>query len=116
MPSYLSRVCSELSILGPGSLGAPVKELPPCATTIEYVTPEGLKLATCETFGAQDGWSAITGLGLTWIAAAAKVNRLGELGWMALCTLPLSLLFLLQFFFLEELPCSPCAAEEWLEC
>ena len=71
---------------------------------------------TCETLGgALEGWSVITGLGSTWIAAAAKVNGLGELGRTALCALPLPLLFLLWFFFLEELPCSPCAAEEWLE-
>ena len=115
MPSCLSHICSELSILGPGLLGAPMKELPPCATAIEYVTPEGLKLVTCDMFGgALEGWRVITGLGSTWTAATAKVNGLGESGQMAECALPLPLLFLFLFFFLEEPPCSPCAAEEWL--
>ena len=49
--SCLSLICSELSILGPGLLGAPVKELPPHATAVQYVTPEGLKLTTCKTLG-----------------------------------------------------------------
>ena len=84
MPSCLSLICSELSILGPGLLGAPMKELPPRATAVKYVTLEGLKLATCEMFrGALEGWRVITGLGSTWTTAAAKVNGLGESGQMA---------------------------------
>ena len=60
---------------------------------LQYVTPEGLKLVTCKTLGgALEGWRAITGLGLTWIAAAAKVNGLGESGrteflpYLSLCS------------------------------